>query len=452
MNIFNLHDRTEPFSSQTIRAIAAETEGSPYTLLYITPLTTELGDGALRRMTGIAQDTSAGIVYADYYERRDDKLHPHPLIDYRKGSVRDDFDFGAFLLFNTNVLREAAADMTEDYRFAGLYDLRLKVSQRHPIVHINEFLCICEEKTGQTAGERQFDYVDPRNREVQVEMEKACTDHLKQTGAFLTERRKTVDLTEHPFNREASVIIPVRNRVRTISQAIRSALEQKTSFPFNVIVVDNHSTDGTKDAIKAHTHNERRLKHILPKRRDLGIGGCWNLAARHPNCGKFAVQLDSDDVYSDVHSLQKIVDAFYSHSCAMVVGSYRLTGFDLQTIPPGVVDHREWTPENGHNNALRINGLGAPRAFYTPLLRSLSPLPNTSYGEDYAACLRICREYAVGRIYDVLYLCRRWEGNSDALPDITTLNAHNAYKDNLRTWEIEARILMNKGDGNSPVE
>jgi hypothetical protein len=400
---------------------------------------------ALERMTSIAQNTSAGMVYADYYERDEDGLHAHPLIDYRKGSLRDDFDFGPLLLFNTQALTEAAETMTEDYRFAGLYDLRLKVSQRHPIVHINEYLSICEEKNEKAGGERQFDYVNPRNREAQIEMEKACTAHLKQIGAYLPERRKTVNLYEHPFDTEASVIIPVRNRVRTIGQAIRSALGQETSFPFHVIVVDNHSTDGTWEEIQSIAAHAPRLKYLKPQWHYLGIGGCWNLAVHHPDCGRFAVQLDSDDVYSDAHSLQKIVDAFHTHSCGMVVGSYRLTDFHLQTIPPGIVDHREWTPENGHNNALRINGLGAPRAFYTPLLRSID-FPNTSYGEDYAVGLRIGREYAIGRIYDVLYLCRRWEDNSDALPDIAKINGHNAYKDNLRTWEVEARIQLNKGN------
>ncbi|MDR1555761.1 MAG: glycosyltransferase family 2 protein [Tannerellaceae bacterium] len=446
---FNLYGEKEPWSSHTIRTIA-ERRDAEYTLLYTAPEAVDLGLFALERMLSIAGDTSAGMVYADYYERQGDKLYPHPLIDYRKGSLRDDFDFGTILLYNTRALAEATEAMTETYRFAGLYDLRLKVSQRHPIVHINEYLYTREEKMAQAAGTQQFDYVNPRNREAQTEMEKACTAHLRQVGAYLPPRHKTMDFGREQFATEASVIIPVRNRIRTIAEAIRSALAQETAFPFNVIVVDNHSTDGTTEEIRSFLPDER-LTHILPERQDLGIGGCWNTAVHHPDCGKFAVQLDSDDVYSDPHSLQKIVDAFYAQQCGMVVGTYRLTDFNMQTIPPGIIDHKEWTPENGHNNALRINGLGAPRAFYTPLLRSIN-LPNTSYGEDYAAGLRISREYAIGRIYDVVYLCRRWEDNSDASQDIAKINAHNAYKDTIRTWELEARIRLNKEHGNGKMD
>jgi GT2 family glycosyltransferase len=441
-----LYGSNEPLSSLAIRRIAEAAEAD-YLLIHTAPDAIETGPFALERMLSIAEDTAAGMVYADYYDRKDGCLYPHPLIDYRKGSLRDDFDFGPLLLYHTAALREAAEDMMESYRFAGLYDLRLKVSQRHPIVHINEYLYSREQRMAQAAeGEQQFDYVNPENRAVQVEMEKACTAHLRQIGAYLPPRCKTIDLGSERFDVEASVIIPVRNRVHTIAEAIRSALEQQTSFPFNVIVVDNHSTDGTTEVIRGLGAGSR-LRQLTPARQDLGIGGCWNEAIHLPECGRFAVQLDSDDVYSDSHSLQKIVDAFYEQSCAMLVGAYRLTDFHLQTIPPGLIDHKEWTPENGHNNALRINGLGAPRAFYTPLLRSIK-LPNTSYGEDYAAGLRICREYAIGRIYDPLYLCRRWEGNSDASPDVAKLNAYNAYKDSLRTWEVEARILLNKRYGN----
>jgi hypothetical protein len=448
---FNLYDGEEPWSSQTLRRIADRADGSEYTLIYIVPEPVEWGAFALERLLSVAGDTSAGIVYADYYDRKEGQLCPHPLIDCRKGSLRDDFDFGAFLLFHTGALRKAVSAVTEDYRFAGLYDLRLKVSQHHPVIHIGEYLCTRGEQRAKEAGARQFDYVNPQNREAQIEMERACTAHLRQIGAFLPPRHKTVDTGREAFDTEASVIIPVRNRVRTLADAIRSALGQTADFPFNVIVVDNHSTDGTAEAIQSFG-SDSRLLHLVPERHDLNIGGCWNMAVHHPACGKFAVQLDSDDVYSDAYSLQKIVDLFHARQCAMVVGSYRLTDFNLQTIPPGIIDHREWTPENGHNNALRINGLGAPRAFYTPLLRSIN-LPDTGYGEDYAVALRISREYAIGRLYDVLYLCRRWEDNSDASPDIAKLNAHNAYKDTLRTWELEARIRLNReAHGNGTVE
>lgn len=454
IHCFNLYGKSESHGSHAIRRIAetlkAEAPGAEYVLLYTAPGTIEFGPFALERMLSVADDASAGMVYADYYDRRGEALFPHPLIDYRKGSLRDDFDFGPLCLFRAALLAEAAEAMTENYRFAGLYDLRLKASQRRPVVHISEYLYCREENTPQAGGDSLFDYVNPRNREAQAEMERACTAHLKQIGAYLPPPAGAFDRGNERFDTEASVIIPVRNRIRTIADAIRSALGQETSFPFNVIVVDNHSTDGTTDAIRRSGAGER-LVHLIPAGRYLGIGGCWNMAVHHPACGKFAVQLDSDDVYSDPHSLQKMVDAFYEQSCAMVVGSYRLTDFNMQTIPPGVIDHKEWTPENGHNNALRINGLGAPRAFYTPLLRSIN-LPNTSYGEDYAAGLRICRQHAVGRVYDVVYLCRRWEDNSDASQDVVKKNAQNAYKDTIRTWELEARIKLNRAHGNGKVD
>ena len=447
---FNLYGKKESCGSRAIRRIA-EVQDADYILLYTAPDTIEFGPFALERMLSVAGDTSAGMTYADYYDRQGDALFPHPLIDYRKGSLRDDFDFGPVLLFHAGALAEAAGRMTEDYRFAGLYDLRLKVSQRHPVVHINEYLYCRKEQTAQPGGGQPFDYVDPRNREAQAEMEKACTDHLEQIGACLPPQTGTFNWGDERFDTEASVIIPVRNRKRTIAQAIRSALGQETAFPFNLIVVDNHSTDGTTEEIGRFAAADARLKHLIPQEQGLGIGGCWNMAVHHPECGKYAVQLDSDDVYSSPHSLQKIVDAFGEPSCGMVVGTYRLTDFNMQTIPPGVIDHREWTPENGHNNALRINGLGAPRAFCTPLLRSIN-LPDTSYGEDYAAGLRISRQYAIGRIYDVVYLCRRWEDNSDASQDVEKTNAHNNYKDAIRTWEVEARIKQNRTHGAGKVD
>jgi hypothetical protein len=427
-------------SARTMKEIAAEST-TDYTLIYTKQEALELGLFALERMIGIADDATAGMAYADYYELKAGTRMPHPVIDYQRGSLRDDFNFGSLLLYRSDVLKEAVAAMPADYRYAGLYDLRLKVSQRAPLVHINEYLYTEIETDTRASGEKQFDYVDPKNRDVQIEMEKACTEHLKQTGGFLAPVFKTIDFNEEAFETEASVIIPVLNRVRTLSDAILSVVRQQTSFPFNLIIVDNHSTDGTTELIESFAA-DKRIVHLRPERNDLGIGGCWNLGVHHPACGKFAVQLDSDDVYSDEHTLQKIVDAFYQQQCGMVVGTYRMTDFAMETIPPGVIDHKEWTPDNGRNNALRINGLGAPRAFYTPLLRRIK-LPNTSYGEDYALGLRISREYRIGRIYDVLYLCRRWDDNSDASLDVTGINRHNTYKDKIRTWELEARINAN---------
>ena len=330
--------------------------------------------------------------------------------------------------------------MDANYQYAGLYDLRLRVSRLAELVHINEYLYTEIEHDDRKSGETMFDYVDPKNRATQIEMEQACTDHLKQIGAYLKPEFKKVDFNQEKFEYEASVIIPVRNRIRTITDAIQSVLTQITDFKFNLIVIDNYSTDGTTEAIGAFK-SDKRLIHIIPDNKDLGIGGCWNVGVHHPQCGKFAVQLDSDDMYSDDQTLQKIVNAFYEQQCAMVVGSYMLTDFDKNPIPPGVIDHKEWTPENGRNNALRINGLGAPRAFFTPLLRKIK-VPNTSYGEDYALGLAFSREYQIGRIYEVVYLCRRWEDNTDASLDIVKMNAHNTYKDRIRTWELQARIGM----------
>lgn len=423
-------------STETIRKIA-EKSNSNYSLIYQKPSVLKPGYFAFERMARIAEDTRAGMVYADYYAITDGERKNQPVIDYQEGSLRDDFNFGSLLLYNADALKEAATRMNENYQFAGLYDLRLKVSQHHPLVHINEYLYTEIEEDKRASGERIFDYVDPKNRQVQIEMEQACTQHLKEVGAYLAPQFDKIEFNKDHFEQEASVIIPVRNRIKTIKDAIASVLRQKTSFPFNLIVVDNHSTDGTTEAIDEFK-SDGQLNHIIPERDDLGIGGCWNLGVHHPKCGKFAVQLDSDDVYSGEDTLQKIVDAFYEQQCAMVVGSYRMTNFNMEEIPPGIIDHREWTPDNGRNNALRINGLGAPRAFYTPVLRDIK-VPNTSYGEDYALGLNISRRYRIGRIYDVLYLCRRWEDNSDASLDVEKMNAYNLYKDRIRTWELQAR-------------
>ena len=429
------------FKSETIRRIAAESKAD-YALVYTKTTTLELGYMALERLLQIVQDTNAGLVYADHYQVKDGELVKAPVIDYQKGSLRDDFDFGSVLFFDAAALKESVQRMTETYQHAGLYDLRLKLSQRYALVHANEYLYSEVEEDNRKSGEKQFDYVDPRNRDRQIEMEKACTQHLKEIGGYLEPHFEDIDFSQGEFEVEASVIIPVRNRAATIGAAIESVLKQQTKFKFNLIVIDNHSTDGTTEAIDAFKA-DGRVVHLVPERNDLGIGGCWNYGVNSTHCGKFAVQLDSDDLYKDEHTLQTIVDAFYEQKCAMVIGSYMMTDFDLNELPPGVIDHKEWTPDNGRNNALRINGLGAPRAFYTPVLRSIG-LPNTSYGEDYAMGLNISRHYQIGRIYDVLYLCRRWGGNSDAALSIEKVNANNLYKDRIRTWELEARIALNK--------
>ena len=454
--------------TQTLREIA-EAVSEKYLLVYTKALPLEMGMLALDRIISIAEDTGADMLYADHYRMFRGERRRHPLIDCQSGALRDDFDFGSVLVFRKSSFRRAVRAMSEDYKWGALYDLRLRMKK---IVHINEYLYTEIETDNRKSGEKQFDYVDPKNRQVQVEMEKICTEHLKRIGAWLPPVFKEVGISPLPsagrddrnmvgqddrdaVGREesdvignddrrsvtASVIIPVYNRVRTVKDAVESALSQKCDFPFNVIVVDNHSTDGTTELLSEI--KDERLVHLIPARHDLGIGGCWNLAVHDEACGEFAVQLDSDDVYSGPDTLAKIVNAFHQQKCAMVVGTYQMTDFDMNPIPPGIIDHREWTEDNGRNNALRINGLGAPRAFWTPLLRKLN-LPNTSYGEDYALGLRISREYRIGRIYDVLYCCRRWEGNSDAALDIEKVNANNLYKDRIRTWELEARLRMKK--------
>lgn len=428
-------------ASSTMKAIAAKAD-TPYTLLYTKFSALELGYFALERMVQLMNDSGAGMVYADHYQIEGEHKKNAPVIAYQFGSLRDDFNFGSVLLYHTAAFKDAANRMKADYQFAGLYDLRLKLSQKEALVHINEYLYSEVELDSRKSGEKIFDYVNPKNRGVQIEMEQACTEHLKEIGGYLKPEFKHIEFNAGNFEYEASVIIPVRNRIRTVEDAIRSVLKQKTTFRFNLIIIDNHSTDGTTEAIKKYASDER-LIHIIPERGDLGIGGCWNTGVHHPKCGKFAVQLDSDDVYKDEHTLQTMVDAFYEQNCAMVVGTYMMTDFDMNMIPPGIIDHKEWTPNNGRNNALRINGLGAPRAFYTPVLREIN-VPNTSYGEDYALGLNFSRQYQIGRVYDVVYLCRRWDDNSDASLDIVKMNGHNTYKDRIRTWELQARIALNK--------
>jgi len=424
-------------SCDTVNKIAEKSD-TQFSLIYTKDTVLELGQYALERFYHIANDTKAGLVYSDYYQIVEGLRSNLPLIDYQEGSLRDDFNFGSLLFYNAEMLKKASAQTTEKYQHAGLYNLRLKVSQQADLIHINEYLYSEVEFDTRKSGEKQFDYVDPKNRDVQIEMEIACTDHLKIIGAYLAPTFKAIAFDESHFPVEASVIIPIRDRVKTVEDAIKSVLLQKTTFPFNLIIVDNFSSDGTSEIIEKYALNDTRVIHIIPKRRDLGIGGCWNLGVDSDVCGKFAVQLDSDDVYENENTLQTIVNTFYEQNCAMVIGSYTMTNFKMETIAPGLIDHKEWTPENGRNNALRINGLGAPRAFYTPILREIK-VPNTSYGEDYALGLYFSREYQIGRIYTSLYLCRRWDENSDASLDVVKMNGHNLYKDKIRTIELKAR-------------
>ena len=439
-------------SSATLMDIASKAK-TEFTAIVTKPIVLDLGEGALERLMRVATDSGAAMVYADHYVRKEEcgewKEERHPAIDYQLGAIRDDFDFGPLLLVRTALLKQWAQESADTlYLYSGLYDLRLWLSRHGELLHLNEFL-YSEAPSGAVAGApNQFDYVNPANRQVQIEREQVATRHLEAIGGLVdTTAYADIDLDEQPFPVEASVIIPVYNRVRTIKDAVESALSQKTDFPFNVIVVDNHSTDGTSAILSSmlpfNGNSQPPLIHLQPSRTDLGIGGCWNMAINDPRCGRFAVQLDSDDLYSSEHTLQRIVDAFRKEKAAMIVGSYRICNFQLETLPPGLIDHREWTDENGPNNALRINGLGAPRAFFTPILREFQ-LPNTSYGEDYAMGLAFSRQYRIGRIYDELYLCRRWEGNSDAALSIERINANNLYKDRLRTIEILARQRMNR--------
>ena len=441
---FVITDRLE--SSNTIVSIAENTDAD-YVMICTRHTTIGWGNNTLERFLRVADDTDAVMVYADHYKMVEDKMEKHPVIDYQSGSLRDDFDFGSLWCIKAQALADYIAQPDrEEYQFAALYDLRLYLSRVGEIFHLNEFLYSEAELDTRKSGEKQFDYVNPRNREVQIEMEKACTQHLSKVGALIdTTFYRQPDFGEQDFEYEASVIIPVFNREKTVADAVKSALGQKANFKFNVIVVNNHSTDRTGeilDELKADN-----LIQIVPERTDQGIGGCWNEAINSSFCGKFAVQLDSDDLYSSPKTLQKIVDAFYKQKAAMIIGSYRMCDFDLNTLPPGLIDHKEWTDENGCNNALRINGLGAPRAFFTPLVRQIQ-FPNTSYGEDYALGLAFSRRYRIGRIYDELYLCRRWGGNSDAALSVEKVNANNLYKDRLRTMELKARqhLLQGKAD------
>ena len=432
-------------ASATLKDIANKAT-APYTLLYLKSQFIKLGYLALDRMITLGDITEAGMIYADHYNLAADGTRSDaPVIDYQMGSLRDDFNFGSVILFRTESLKAAANMMKADYQAAGFYDLRLKIAEKFRIEHINEYLYSEVELDTRKTGEKLFDYVDPKNRASQIEMEQAATEYLKEVGGYLKPGFKDIDITEGEFPVEMTVMIPVRNRIRTIRDAINSALERKTTFKYNVFVVENgpecHSTDGTTEAVQEY--DDPRLVHVITERRDLGVGGSWNLAAHDPRCGRFIVQLDSDDVYLDENTLQKFYDAFQEQKVATIIGTYVLTDINKNVLPPGKIDHAEWTPDNGRNNALRINGLGAPRAFFTPVLRDI-PMPNVNYGEDYALGLAISRHYLIGRIYDPLYCCRRWDDNSDGDLSIEKENKNNTYKDRIRTWELQARIAMNK--------
>ena len=431
-------------STAAVRRIAALTDAE-FTLICTKSTALRLVAFALERLLQVADDTGADLLYADHFIEAGGTVSPLPVIDCQKGSLRDDFEFGSLLLYRTSALRRAVSQMADVYQYAGLYDLRLKVQAAGRVEHVSEFLYYEVETDLRASGEKLFDYVDPKNRAVQIEMEQACTAHLKAIGGYLAPHFKDVDLREGDFAVEASVVIPCRNRVRTIGDAICSALGQQTSFPYNVIVVDDNSTDGTVDVIRSFA-GDPRLIYIAQDPTWHAIGGNWNAALHHPACGRFALQLDSDDTYSSASTVQQFVDAFYEQGCAMVVGTYQITDFEGHPLPPGAIDHREWTADNGRNNALRVNGLGAPRGFWTPLLRQLN-FPTTKYGEDYAVGLRVSREYRIGRIYEVMYNCRRWDGNSDAALNVEQVNINNFYKDRLRTWELEARIALNRAAG-----
>jgi len=395
-------------------------------------------------MIDVAERTGSGMVYSDHWVDRDGAVSERPVIDYQLGSIRDDFAFGPLQLISTAAARRAIEmyGRIAETAFAGRYDLRLKIATDHAVIRLPEYAYTVIDSTGVGVVNSHFAYVDPRNTAFQKEMELIATEHLRRIRAYLEPTFDSLPVSTGEFNVEASVVIPVRNRERTIADAVNSALSQKASFPFNVIVVDNHSTDRTTQILQNTAARDSRLIHIVPDRWDLGIGGCWNEAVFDKRCGRYAVQLDSDDLYSCPDTLEQIVAEFRRGPYAMVIASYRIVDFQLNQLPPGIIDHREWTRQNGRNNALRINGLGAPRAFVTELLRQ-HPFPNVSYGEDYAMALQITRRYEIARIYEAIYLCRRWEDNTDASLPPAKLNQYNVYKDRLRTIEIMARQRLN---------
>ncbi|MEW5844598.1 MAG: glycosyltransferase family 2 protein [Bacteroidota bacterium] len=427
-------------SSATVDLIIKKSE-TKFILLFTQDNKFRMSQFAIERFYSVMNSTDAALVYSNYNTIKENTLTAHPVNDYQLGSLRDDFDFGYVLMINAEKCK--SLNHEKSYKYAGIYNLRLHLSRAGEIIRIPEYLYTTIETDLRKSGVKQFDYVNPKNRDVQIEMEIAVTEHLKKIGAYLGPKFKEITIEESGFENEASVIIPVKNRVSTITDAVKSVLSQKTNFKFNCIVVDNYSNDGTTERIAELSKTNNRLIHMIPERKDLGIGGCWNEAVHHTACGRFAIQLDSDDIYANDNTIQIVVDTFRKEKCAMVIGTYRMTNFMLEEIPPGIIDHKEWTPDNGSNNALRINGLGAPRAFYTPILRRIK-IPNVSYGEDYAVGLEISRDYQIGRIYEPIYLCRRWEGNSDASLEIEKQNLYNEYKDRIRTIEVLARHKKNK--------
>lgn len=427
------------FSSSSINLIYTNAQ-TDLILLITKDTIVKFYEGALDKFISVIQETNAGIAYSEFYEDKKGSRESHQLIDYHTGSIRDDFDFGPLMLIRKKALSNSSES---DYKFAGLYNSRLLISETYSIARIPEYLYDSIGCESNCSSENHFNYLSSRNREIQIEMEAAATEHLKRIDAYLAPEFDELELSDDKFEYEASVIIPVKNRAETIREAVESALKQKTDFPFNLIVVDNHSIDGTTEVLNSFTKKTGKLVHVIPVSEDLGIGGCWNEAIFHDKCGRYCIQLDSDDIYSDENVLQKIVDKFHLEKWGMIIGSYRITDFNLNELPPGIISHNEWTPENGRNNALRINGFGAPRAFYTPLIRKIK-FPNVSYGEDYAVCLAISRNYQIGRIYEPVYICRRWAGNSDAALSNEKENAHNYYKDKLRADEIIARQNLNK--------
>lgn len=426
-------------SSQCVKQVADLCD-TKYALWLMRPAEVEIGYQGLSRMLRAAEDADAPMVYADRYDKKESGPLPHPLTDCQEGSVRDDFDFGSLWLLRSDVLREfAASRWCGEYRYAAPYALRLFICRQQLPLHLDEYLYTQGEIVSKSEHEAHFQYLAASQRDRQLECEQACTEHLKCLGAWLPAGTyESLPEDQYTYPVEVSVIIPVRNRVRTIGDAIKSALAQTASFPFNVLIVDNHSDDGTSEIIEQYAAQHPNVFHLKQTRQDLGIGGCWDWAIRSEQCGRYAVQLDSDDLYSHTHVLEQIVAAFRQRNAAMVVGAYKVVDFELQPLPPGLIAHTEWTEENGRNNLLRVNGMGAPRAFRTQILRTLG-VPNTSYGEDYALGLAISRRYPIERIFDEMYLCRRWEGNSDAALSVEKNNRNNHYKDKLRTIEIAAR-------------